>query len=223
MAKNDKKMYHDSWARVVSCGTVNMRICRDIYKGHSWKRRAVLAGLRRSVSVPTPRLWWWACPSVLCVGKASFSKELFDLVLGRKEEEGEPFLHLLFLKCFQPKIINMPKRNTLGQRVWIPLPANTISNTPRLTPSYTIININSHTKSLLTSVSLIQLKMSNWQHKKWQGLLKGKKNLLKKKSKYQTKKDVTMTLIIQERDFKITESYVTSRNKKTRQHVRTGG
>lgn len=166
----------------------------NIYKGHSWKRGAILVGLRRSVSVPTPRLWWWACSSVLCVGKASFSKELFDLVLGRKEEDGEPFLHLLFLKCFQPKIINMPKRNTLGRRVWIPLPANTISSTPRLTPSYTIIN--SHTKSLLTSVSLIQLKMSNWQHKKWQGSLKGKKKILKKKSKYQTKKDITMTLEI---------------------------
>jgi len=35
--------------------------------------------------------------------------KFYDLLLGREEEVRKPFLHLLFLKYQQLKIINMPK------------------------------------------------------------------------------------------------------------------
>ena len=41
----------------------------------------------------------------------------YDLLLGRKGEGREPFLHLLSLKCLQLKIINMPKQYIWGWHV----------------------------------------------------------------------------------------------------------
>ena len=41
----------------------------------------------------------------------------YDLVLGSYRALGEPFLHLLFLKCLRLKIINAPKQHMLGWHV----------------------------------------------------------------------------------------------------------
>ena len=41
-------------------------------------------------------------------------REIYVLLLGRLGEERDPFLCLLFLNCFQLKIILMPKWHMLG-------------------------------------------------------------------------------------------------------------
>lgn len=55
--------------------------------------------------------------SLLSTGKEPFLWEICVLLLGRKGEIREPFLHLLFLQCLQLKIINMPKWHILGLHV----------------------------------------------------------------------------------------------------------
>ena len=49
----------------------------------------------------------------------------YDLLLVRKKEVREPFVHLMILKCHQFKIISMPKQHILGDgTLWTPLKYN---------------------------------------------------------------------------------------------------
>lgn len=52
---------------------------------------------------------------VFLVDTESLSRgKFYDLLLGRKGQVREPFLHLQFLKCLQHKRINVPKQHSLG-------------------------------------------------------------------------------------------------------------
>lgn len=46
--------------------------------------------------------------------KAPFSQEIYALFLGRKRENREPFLYMLFLSFLQLKLIDMPKWHIWG-------------------------------------------------------------------------------------------------------------
>ena len=58
--------------------------------------------------------------SSLDTGRAHFSWEIYVLLLGREGKDGEIFLYLLFLNCFQLKIINIPKWHILGWHILVP-------------------------------------------------------------------------------------------------------
>lgn len=58
--------------------------------------------------------------SSLDTGRAPFSWEIYVLLLGREGKDGEIFLYLLFLNCFQLKIINIPKWHILGWHILVP-------------------------------------------------------------------------------------------------------
>lgn len=52
---------------------------------------------------------------VFLVETESLSRgKFYDLLLGRKGQVREPFLHLQLLKCLQHKRINVPKQHSLG-------------------------------------------------------------------------------------------------------------
>lgn len=52
---------------------------------------------------------------IVLVETESLSRgKFYDLLLGRKGQVREPFLHLQFLKCLQHKRINVPKQHSLG-------------------------------------------------------------------------------------------------------------
>ena len=59
--------------------------------------------------------------SSLDTGRAPFSWEIYVLLLDRQGKDGEIFLYLLFLNCFQLEIINVPKWHILGLHILVPL------------------------------------------------------------------------------------------------------
>ena len=61
----------------------------------------------------TPLLWECFLPPG--IGRTSFRRECCLLISGRKGEARTLFLYLLFCKCFQLKIILMPKCHILGK------------------------------------------------------------------------------------------------------------
>lgn len=67
----------------------------------------------------------------------------YGLLLGRKGDVREAFLHLLFLRCLQLKIIHMPKGHTWG---WHVLSTLSLEN-----PHCSIYSINKCIYSVLDS------------------------------------------------------------------------